>query len=175
MLSACTGSEPSAAVELKHPMGARPRRPRRPAAHRLDHTEDRRLRRHLSAKGRDLLPSSRRPGLAPLAAVAGRPGHAEHAAGAAGSGGEHKLRPAAGADHASGVLLTAHPRRPDRCHPKPPRRSLCPGARPAATLLCGDMNFPATAPERTHLLAPYPDATPTPLTLVSATTAWAQQ
>lgn len=33
-------------------------------------------------------------------------------------------------------------------------------ARPAAAVLCGDMNFPATAPERSRLLAPYPDATP---------------
>lgn len=31
--------------------------------------------------------------------------------------------------------------------------------RPATALLCGDMNFPATAPERARLLAPYPDAT----------------
>lgn len=32
--------------------------------------------------------------------------------------------------------------------------------RPASALLCGDMNFPASAPERARLLAPYPDATP---------------
>lgn len=32
--------------------------------------------------------------------------------------------------------------------------------RPASALLCGDMNFPAPAPERARLLAPYPDATP---------------
>lgn len=32
--------------------------------------------------------------------------------------------------------------------------------RPAGALLCGDMNFPATAPERNRLLAPWPDATP---------------
>jgi len=32
--------------------------------------------------------------------------------------------------------------------------------RPASALLCGDMNFPAGAPERARLLAPYPDATP---------------
>ena len=31
--------------------------------------------------------------------------------------------------------------------------------RPAAALLCGDMNFPATAPERARLLEPYADAT----------------
>lgn len=33
-------------------------------------------------------------------------------------------------------------------------------ARPASALLCGDMNFPAEAPERQRLLVPYPDATP---------------
>ncbi len=33
-------------------------------------------------------------------------------------------------------------------------------ARPSAALLCGDMNFPATAPERARLLAPFADATP---------------
>lgn len=32
--------------------------------------------------------------------------------------------------------------------------------RPASALLCGDMNFPAEAPERARLLAPYPDGTP---------------
>lgn len=32
--------------------------------------------------------------------------------------------------------------------------------RPAAALLCGDMNFPATAPERARLLAPFADVTP---------------
>ena len=32
--------------------------------------------------------------------------------------------------------------------------------RPAQALLCGDMNFPATAPERAQLLAPFSDATP---------------
>ena len=32
--------------------------------------------------------------------------------------------------------------------------------RPASALLCGDMNFPATAPERARLLAPYADGTP---------------
>lgn len=32
--------------------------------------------------------------------------------------------------------------------------------RPASAILCGDMNFPATAPERARLLAPYADATP---------------
>ena len=32
--------------------------------------------------------------------------------------------------------------------------------RPASALLCGDMNFPAGAPERSRLLAPYRDATP---------------
>lgn len=31
--------------------------------------------------------------------------------------------------------------------------------RPASALLCGDMNFPASAPERVRLLAPYADAT----------------
>jgi endonuclease/exonuclease/phosphatase family metal-dependent hydrolase len=31
--------------------------------------------------------------------------------------------------------------------------------RPASALLCGDMNFPATAPERARLLAPYKDGT----------------
>jgi len=33
-------------------------------------------------------------------------------------------------------------------------------ARPASALLCGDMNFPAEAPERARLLAPFTDATP---------------
>jgi endonuclease/exonuclease/phosphatase family metal-dependent hydrolase len=33
-------------------------------------------------------------------------------------------------------------------------------ARPASALLCGDMNFPAEAPERARLLAPFSDATP---------------
>lgn len=33
-------------------------------------------------------------------------------------------------------------------------------ARPASALLCGDMNFPAEAPERARLLAPFNDATP---------------
>ncbi|MEW5770489.1 MAG: endonuclease/exonuclease/phosphatase family protein [Pseudomonadota bacterium] len=33
-------------------------------------------------------------------------------------------------------------------------------ARPASALLCGDLNFPAEAPERARLLAPYADATP---------------
>lgn len=33
-------------------------------------------------------------------------------------------------------------------------------ARPASALLCGDMNFPAGAPERVALLAPYTDGTP---------------
>jgi endonuclease/exonuclease/phosphatase family metal-dependent hydrolase len=33
--------------------------------------------------------------------------------------------------------------------------------RPASALLCGDMNFPARAEERRHLLAPYGDATVT--------------
>lgn len=33
-------------------------------------------------------------------------------------------------------------------------------ARPASALLCGDMNFPADAPERARLLAPFADATP---------------
>lgn len=32
--------------------------------------------------------------------------------------------------------------------------------RPSAALLCGDMNFPAEAPERRRLLEPYGDATP---------------
>jgi len=32
--------------------------------------------------------------------------------------------------------------------------------RPASALLCGDMNFPAQAPERGRLLAPYADGTP---------------
>lgn len=32
--------------------------------------------------------------------------------------------------------------------------------RPAAALLCGDMNFSAEAPERAHLLAPFSDGTP---------------
>ena len=32
--------------------------------------------------------------------------------------------------------------------------------RPAAALLCGDMNFPATAEERARLLAPFADGTP---------------
>jgi endonuclease/exonuclease/phosphatase family metal-dependent hydrolase len=32
-------------------------------------------------------------------------------------------------------------------------------ARPASAVLCGDMNFPATAAERAQLLAPYADAT----------------
>lgn len=32
--------------------------------------------------------------------------------------------------------------------------------RPASALLCGDMNFPATAPERALLLEPYADGTP---------------
>lgn len=32
--------------------------------------------------------------------------------------------------------------------------------RPASTLLCGDMNFPAGAPEHARLIAPYSDATP---------------
>lgn len=32
--------------------------------------------------------------------------------------------------------------------------------RPVSALLCGDMNFPADAPERGRLLAPYSDATP---------------
>lgn len=33
-------------------------------------------------------------------------------------------------------------------------------ARPASALLCGDLNFPATAPERARLLAPFADGTP---------------
>lgn len=33
-------------------------------------------------------------------------------------------------------------------------------ARPASAVLCGDMNFPAGAPEHARLLAPYADATP---------------
>jgi endonuclease/exonuclease/phosphatase family metal-dependent hydrolase len=33
--------------------------------------------------------------------------------------------------------------------------------RPAAALLCGDMNFPAEAPERSRLLTPFADGTPT--------------
>ncbi len=33
-------------------------------------------------------------------------------------------------------------------------------ARPQAALLCGDMNFPADAPERARILAPFADATP---------------
>jgi endonuclease/exonuclease/phosphatase family metal-dependent hydrolase len=32
--------------------------------------------------------------------------------------------------------------------------------RPAQALLCGDMNFPATAPERAHILTPFGDGTP---------------
>lgn len=32
--------------------------------------------------------------------------------------------------------------------------------RPAEALLCGDFNFPATAPERAQILAPYNDGTP---------------
>lgn len=32
--------------------------------------------------------------------------------------------------------------------------------RPASAILCGDMNFPAMAPEHSRLLAPYPDSTP---------------
>lgn len=32
--------------------------------------------------------------------------------------------------------------------------------RPAQALLCGDMNFPATAPERAQILAPFGDAVP---------------
>jgi endonuclease/exonuclease/phosphatase family metal-dependent hydrolase len=32
--------------------------------------------------------------------------------------------------------------------------------RPAAAILCGDMNFPAEAPERARMLAPFADATP---------------
>ena len=32
--------------------------------------------------------------------------------------------------------------------------------RPAQAVLCGDMNFPATAPERSQMLAPFNDATP---------------
>jgi endonuclease/exonuclease/phosphatase family metal-dependent hydrolase len=32
--------------------------------------------------------------------------------------------------------------------------------RPAQALLCGDMNFPASAPERSRILAPFGDATP---------------
>lgn len=33
-------------------------------------------------------------------------------------------------------------------------------ARPAPAILCGDMNFPADAPERARLLAPFADGTP---------------
>ena len=32
--------------------------------------------------------------------------------------------------------------------------------RPAQALLCGDMNFPATAPERAQILAPFAEGTP---------------
>lgn len=32
--------------------------------------------------------------------------------------------------------------------------------RPAAAILCGDMNFPATAPERRQILAPFGDGEP---------------
>ncbi|OYY93232.1 MAG: endonuclease [Hydrogenophilales bacterium 28-61-23] len=52
-------------------------------------------------------------------------------------------------------------------HARQPRRgeeetggSFEPFARPQATVLCGDMNFPAEAPEHARVLAPFADATP---------------
>jgi endonuclease/exonuclease/phosphatase family metal-dependent hydrolase len=57
------------------------------------------------------------------------------------------------------VEACAHARNP-RPGPEEAGGSFEVAPRPLSAVLCGDMNFPATAAERTRLLAPFDDATP---------------